>query len=81
MHRWFEKCGSRKADSYQSRFRTDVAFEILSPSDSPSQIQRKRLDCQRSGVIQVWFDLEKRLVELISGPAFAVPSQGSGVDD
>jgi Uma2 family endonuclease len=46
-------------------FAPDVAFEILSPSDSPSQIQRKRLDYQQSGAIQVWFDLEKRLVELI----------------
>lgn len=46
-------------------FAPDVAFEIFSPSDSPSQIQRKRLDYQQSGVIQVWFDLEKRLVELI----------------
>jgi len=46
-------------------FAPDGAFEILSPSDSPSQIQRKRLDYQQSGVIQVWFDLEKRLVELI----------------
>ena len=46
-------------------FAPDVAFEILSPSDSPSQIQRKRLDYQQSEVIQVWFDLEKRLVELI----------------
>ena len=46
-------------------FAPDVAFEILSLSDSPSQIQRKRLEYQHSGVIQVWFDLEKRLVELI----------------
>ncbi|HMD98032.1 MAG TPA: Uma2 family endonuclease [Terriglobia bacterium] len=46
-------------------FPPDVAFEILSPSDSASQIQRKRLDYQQSGVIQVWFDLERRLVELI----------------
>jgi len=46
-------------------FAPDVAFEILSPTDSASQIQRKRLDYQQSGVIQVWFDLEKRLVELI----------------
>ena len=46
-------------------FPPDVAFEILSPSDSPSQIQRKHLDYQQSGVVQVWFDLEKRLVELI----------------
>jgi Uma2 family endonuclease len=46
-------------------FAPNVAFEILSPSDSPSHIQRKRLDYQQSAVIQVWFDLEKRLVELI----------------
>ena len=46
-------------------FAPDVAFEILSPSDSASQIQRKRLDYQQSSVVQVWFDLEKRLVELI----------------
>ena len=45
-------------------FAPDVAFEILSPSDSPSQIQRKRLDYQQSEVIQVWFGREKRVVEL-----------------
>ena len=43
----------------------DVAFEIHSPSDTPSYIQRKRKDYKESGVIQVWLDLEKRLVELI----------------
>jgi Uma2 family endonuclease len=46
-------------------FAPDVAFEIHSPSDSPGQIQRKRQDYQQSGVVQVWFDLEKRLVELV----------------
>jgi Uma2 family endonuclease len=46
-------------------FAPDVAFEIHSPSDSPSQIQRKRKDYQQSGTVQVWFDLEKRLVELV----------------
>jgi Uma2 family endonuclease len=46
-------------------FGPEVAFEILSPRDSPSQIQRKRLDYQQSGVVQVWFDREKGLVELI----------------
>ena len=46
-------------------FPPEVAFEILSPSDSPAQIQRKRQDYQESGVIQVWIDPEKRLVELI----------------
>jgi len=46
-------------------FAPDVAFEILSPSDSPGQIQRKRKDYQESGVIQVWFDLDRRLAELV----------------
>ena len=46
-------------------FAPEGAFEIHSPSDSPSQIQRKRKDYQQSGVVQVWFDLEKRLVELV----------------
>lgn len=45
-------------------FAPDVAFEVLSPNDSPSYIQGKRLDYQQSGAIQVWFDLEKRPVEL-----------------
>lgn len=49
----------------KAEFAPDVAFEILPPSDSPGQVQRKRLDYQQSGVIQVWFDLEERLVELI----------------
>jgi Uma2 family endonuclease len=46
-------------------FAPDVAFEICSPSDSPGKTQRKRKDYQESRVVQVWFDLEDRLVELI----------------
>ena len=46
-------------------FAPDVPFEIHSPTDPPGQIQRKRKDYQESGVVQVWFDLERRLVELI----------------
>ncbi len=46
-------------------FAPDVAFEIHSPTDSRGQVQRKRKDYQQSGVTQVWFDLEKRRVELI----------------
>jgi len=46
-------------------FAPDVAFEIHSPSDRPGQIQAKRREYQESSVIQVWIDLEKRLVELI----------------
>ena len=42
-----------------------MAFEIYSPGDTPSQLQYKRKDYQQSGVIQVWIDLDTRLVELI----------------
>ncbi len=49
----------------KAEFPPDVAFAIHSPSDTPSQIQRKRNDYQESSVIQVWIDPEKRLVELI----------------
>ncbi len=49
----------------RSEIPPDVAFEIYSPSDSPSEIQRKRQDYQESGVVQVWIDPEKHLVELI----------------
>ena len=42
-----------------------VAFEIYSPNDKPSEIQSKRMDYLQSGVIQVWIDPEKRLVELV----------------
>lgn len=46
-------------------FPPDIVFEIFSSSDPASQIQRKRKDYQESGVIQVWIDAEKRLVELV----------------
>jgi Uma2 family endonuclease len=46
-------------------FAPDVAFEILSPGNIPSYIQRKRKDYQESGVIQVWIDPDLRLVEVM----------------
>lgn len=49
----------------RATFAPDVAFEILSPSQTPSQVQRKRQDYLESGVTQVWIDPEKRLIELI----------------
>jgi Uma2 family endonuclease len=49
----------------RAEFAPDVAFEILSPGNSPSYIQRKRKDYRESGVIQVWIDPEKRLIELV----------------
>ena len=41
-----------------------MAFEIYSPGDTLSHIQHKRKDYQQSGIIQVWIDLDTRLVEL-----------------
>ena len=49
----------------RAEFAPDVAFEILSPGNSLSYIQRKRKDYRESGVIQVWIDPEKRFIELI----------------
>jgi Uma2 family endonuclease len=49
----------------RAEFAPDVAFEILSPSNSPSYVQRKRKDYRESGVIQVWIDPEKRFIELV----------------
>ena len=49
----------------RAEFAPDVAFEILSPGNTAGEIQLKQKDYQESGVIQVWIDLDKRLVELI----------------
>lgn len=46
-------------------FPPDMVFEIFSSRDTASQIQSKRKNYQESGVIQVWIDAERRLVELI----------------
>lgn len=46
-------------------FPPDIVFEIISTGDTASQIARKRKDYQESGVIQVWIDPRRRLVELI----------------
>ncbi len=54
-----------KPPETRAEFAPDVAFEIVSPGNTPSYIQRKRKDYQESGVIQVWIDPEKRLVELV----------------
>lgn len=49
----------------RAEFAPDVAFEILSPSWSASEVQSKRQDYLDSGVIQAWIDPEKRSLELI----------------
>lgn len=49
----------------QADFAPDIAFEILSPGNTPKEVQRKRKDYQESGVIHVWIDPENRVIELI----------------
>ena len=51
--------------STSADFAPEIVFELLSAGDTAVQIQSKRKDYQESGVIQVWIDPEKRLVELI----------------
>ena len=47
-------------------FPPDVAFEVISPNDTWSDIQNKRREYRNNGVIQVWVDPEQRTVEVIS---------------
>jgi Uma2 family endonuclease len=60
-----ERFPGRKIPTGPAQFPPDVAFEVYSPGDTAAQIARKRRDYQESGVIQVWIDAEKRLVELV----------------
>jgi len=60
-----ERFPDRKIPAGPADFPPDVAFEVYSPGDTAAQIARKRRDYQDSGVIQVWIDAEKRLVELV----------------
>jgi Putative restriction endonuclease len=53
------------SDCNMAGFAPDVAFEILSPSNTPSYIQRKRKDYQESGIIQFWIDSDLGLVEVV----------------
>ena len=46
-------------------FAPDVAFEIISPGNTASEIQSKRQDYLESGVTQVWIDLVHRSIEVI----------------
>jgi len=47
-------------------FPPDIAFEILSPSDTGSEMQSKRHDYNESKVIQVWLDPERKAAEVIA---------------
>jgi Uma2 family endonuclease len=47
-------------------FPPDIAFEVISPGDTWSDIQNKRREYQKNEVVQVWVDPEVRTVEVIS---------------
>ena len=47
-------------------FPPDVAFEVISPSDTWFDIQRKRRLYSQNGVVQVWVDPQERTVDVIS---------------
>ena len=47
-------------------FPPDIAFEILSPNDTGSEMQSKRRDYSESNVIQVWLDPRRKTAEVIS---------------
>jgi len=53
-------------------FPPDVAFEVISPNDTWSEIQSKRREYTSNGVVQVWVDTEERTVEVMS------PTRGTG---
>jgi Uma2 family endonuclease len=54
-----------KVPETKADFPPDIVFEIISSADSASQMARKRKDYQESGIIQVWIDPHRRLVELV----------------
>jgi Uma2 family endonuclease len=47
-------------------FAPDIAFEILSPGDTVSEVQSKRQDYYESHVVQVWLDPERKTAEVVS---------------
>lgn len=47
-------------------FPPGVDFEVISPSDTWSDIQSKRREYRKNGVIQVWVDPGERTVEVIN---------------
>jgi Uma2 family endonuclease len=58
-------------------FPPDIAFEVISPSDTWSAVQRKRREYLENRVVQVWADPEERQVEVIS-PTHGARTFGKG---
>jgi Uma2 family endonuclease len=54
-----------KVPDTKADFPPDIVFEIISSADTASQIARKRKDYQESGVVQVWIDPQRSLVEVV----------------
>lgn len=57
-------------------FPPDVAFEVRSPGDKASDVERKRYLCYLNKVTQVWVDPETETVEVVS-PSRPVRSFGA----
>jgi Uma2 family endonuclease len=47
-------------------FPPDIAFEVCSPGDTASDVERKRRLYNANGVVQVWVDFQTETVEVIS---------------
>jgi Uma2 family endonuclease len=60
-----ERFPDRKVPATPASFPPDIAFEVISPSDTAMQIQRKQKDYQENGVIQVWINPVERMAEVI----------------
>src|SRR5438876_2377708 len=60
-----ERFGESGLPEGPAPFPPDVAFEVISPSDTWSDIQRKRRDYRENGVAQVWVEPQERTVEVI----------------
>jgi len=47
-------------------FAPDIAFEILSPNDTGSEVQSKRQDYSESKVTHVWLDPQRKTAEVVA---------------
>lgn len=61
-----DRFGAEGVPSGPVPFAPDVAFEVISPNDTWSEIQSKRREYKKNGVVQVWVDPQERTVEVIS---------------
>lgn len=61
--------GKQRADTIDPKapipFAPNIAFEILSPSETGSDLQSKRQDYSESKVIQAWLDPQRKTAEVV----------------